>query len=276
MDAVEIAALAFPDIDPVAIRLGPLAIRWYALSYISGLMLGWAYIVWLVHRPPRAMTSEMVGDFLGWAVVGIVLGGRLGYVAFYKPEYYLNHPYEIFAIWQGGMSFHGGLIGMILAMDIFARRRGLPFLSVADLIACAAPIGLGLGRLANFVNGELYGRASDVAWAMVFPRGGPEPRHPSQLYEAAIEGAALFLLMFVLARFTGARFYSGALSGAFLLAYGVARFGVEFFREPDVQLGLRFEALTMGQILSLPLIVAGIWFLARARASAPGTQKAAP
>ena len=271
MDAVQIAALTFPNIDPVAIRIEvELAIRWYALAYISGLLLGWAYIVSLLRRPPRSMTSEQVGDFLGWAVVGIVIGGRLGYVLFYNRDHYLANPNEIFAIWQGGMSFHGGFVGMLLAMETYARGRNLSFLALADLVACATPIGLGLGRLANFINGELFGRVSDVPWAMVFPRGGDLPRHPSQLYEATLEGIVLFLLLFCLARFTDARSRPGVLGGTFLLVYGIGRVLIEFVREPDAHLGLRYGVLTMGQILSLPLIVAGAWLIAR------GTARAAP
>ncbi|MSO71622.1 MAG: prolipoprotein diacylglyceryl transferase [Alphaproteobacteria bacterium] len=271
VDAVQIAALTFPNIDPVAIRIEvELAIRWYALAYISGLLLGWAYIVSLLRRPPRSMTSEQVGDFLGWAVVGIVIGGRLGYVLFYNRDHYLANPNEIFAIWQGGMSFHGGFVGMLLAMETYARGRNLSFLALADLVACATPIGLGLGRLANFINGELFGRVSDVPWAMVFPRGGDLPRHPSQLYEATLEGIVLFLLLFCLARFTDARSRPGVLGGTFLLVYGIGRVLIEFVREPDAHLGLRYGVLTMGQILSLPLIVAGAWLIAR------GTARAAP
>jgi phosphatidylglycerol---prolipoprotein diacylglyceryl transferase len=274
VDGLQLAALGFPDIDPVAVRIGPLAIRWYALAYITGLLLGWAYILRLLRQPPHTMTSEQVGDFLGWAVIGIVLGGRLGYVAFYKPEYYLNNPNEIFAIWQGGMSFHGGVIGMLLAMEAFTRRRSLSFLGLADLIACAAPIGIAFGRVANFINGELYGRVTSVSWGVMFPRGGAEPRHPSQLYEAALEGVVLFVLLYVLARHTRLRFYPGALGGVFLLGYGIARVVVEFFREPDVQLGFQLGGLTMGQLLSLPLILAGAWLIWAARA--PQAQKSAP
>ena len=183
-----LAALQFPDIDPIIFQIGPLAIRWYALAYIAGLMLGWKYIVRLVRRDGdgAAMSEIQVDDFLVWATFGVVLGGRLGYVLFYKPGYYLENPADIIAVWQGGMSFHGGLLGVTAAMVLFSRKYSLSLLGVTDLISMAAPIGLFFGRLANFINGELWGRTSDVAWAMAFPHGGPEPRHPSQIYESLL------------------------------------------------------------------------------------------
>ena len=180
--------MPFPDIDPVAIQIGPLVIRWYALAYITGLVLGWRYCLRLTARPPHAVTREHIDDFLLWATLGVVLGGRLGYVIFYQPGHFIDHPGQIPVIWQGGMSFHGGMLGVVGALFLFARLRKINPLSVADAAACAVPIGLFFGRAANFINGELYGRASDVSWAMVFPGGGPEPRHPSQLYEAFLEG----------------------------------------------------------------------------------------
>ena len=262
-------ALAYPNIDPIAIAIGPIAIRWYAIAYIAGLMLGWHYIKWLVRRPPHAMREIDVDDFLVWATLGVVLGGRLGYVLFYKPGYYFANPLEALALWHGGMSFHGGLIGVVTAIVLFARQRGLNLLAVGDVVCCAVPIGLFFGRIANFINGELFGRvAPDVPWAMVFPGGGPDPRHPSQLYEAGLEGLVLGLAMHLLWRIPGVRERKGTLAGAFLVGYGLARITAEFFRQPDAHLGFLFAGATMGQLLSLPLLAAGaavIWWAGRAK-----------
>lgn len=255
--------LPFPDIDPVAVELGPLAIRWYSLAYIVGLVGGWRYCRRLAGRPPRAIAPAAFDDFLLWATLGVVFGGRLGYVLFYKPEFYLANPLEILAVWQGGMSFHGGAAGVILAIILFARRRRISGLSLGDLVVCAVPIGLFLGRLANFVNGELYGRAADVPWAMVFPHDPDQvPRHPSQLYEAALEGIVLFLLLYLLVR-RGWLERPGAIGGAFLAGYGLARIIVEFFRQPDEHLGYLLGFTTMGQLLSLPLVIAGAILIVR-------------
>ena len=253
-------ALPFPAIDPVLIEIGPFAIRWYALSYILGLVLAWRYCRALTKRPPQAMTAEAFDDFLLWATLGVVLGGRLGYVVFYQPGFFLEHPGRIFALWQGGMSFHGGLIGVLVAIGLFARKRGLHYFTVADIVGAATPIGLFLGRVANFINGELFGRPSDVPWAMVFPHGGPAPRHPSQLYEAGLEGLLLFAVLYGLVRL-GWLERTGAISGCFLIGYGLARGFVELFREPDAHLGFLFGFVTMGQLLSLPLILAGLAIL---------------
>jgi phosphatidylglycerol:prolipoprotein diacylglycerol transferase len=261
-----LAAIPFPAIDPVLVQVGPFAIRWYALAYIVGLLIGWRYCLYLAGRPPRLVTRDQLDDFFLWATLGVVLGGRIGYVLFYQPGYFLEHPLDILFVWEGGMSFHGGLIGVILAMYLFARRRGIPFFALTDIVASATPIGLFFGRLANFVNGELFGRPTDVPWAMVFPNGGDQPRHPSQLYEAALEGVVLFLALFLLARFTRALERPGLLSGVFLIGYGLSRFLVEFFREPDAQLGyLLGGTVTMGQILSLPMIALGLFLVFRAR-----------
>ena len=254
--------LPFPDIDPIAVALGPVAIRWYSLAYIVGLIAGWLYCRRLAERPPNAITPDQLDDFLLWATLGVVLGGRLGYVLFYKPAFFLANPLEILVIWQGGMSFHGGAAGVILAIILFAWKRGVSWLSLGDLVVCAVPIGLFLGRLANFVNGELYGRAADVPWAMVFPRDPEQiPRHPSQLYEAGLEGIVLFLLLYLLVR-RGWLERPGAIGGAFLAGYGLARIIVEFFREPDAHLGFLLGFTTMGQVLSLPLIIAGLILIA--------------
>lgn len=260
-----IFAIPFPAIDPVLISLGPFAIRWYSLAYIAGILLGWRYMRALLPSR-RGMPDEgALDDFVVWLTLGIVLGGRLGYVFFYKPGYYLANPVEILFVWQGGMAFHGGLLGVAGALVLFARRRGYNLLVLSDLAACAAPIGLFFGRLANFINGELWGRPSDVPWAMVFPNAGPLPRHPSQIYEAGLEGALLFVLLFVLWRVPGLRDRPGFVTGAFLAGYGVCRFAVEFAREPDAHLGLLFAGATMGQLLSLPMIAVGVWLMARAR-----------
>ncbi|WP_119459166.1 prolipoprotein diacylglyceryl transferase [Rhodospirillaceae bacterium SYSU D60014] len=258
-------AIPFPSIDPVLIEIGPFAIRWYALAYIAGIVLGWRYCLYLAARPPRIVTRAQFGDFVVWAVLGVILGGRLGYVLFYKPLHYLYNPLEIVMVWQGGMSFHGGMLGVILAMILFTRQRRLPFFALADIVACATPIGLFFGRLANFINQELYGRPTDVPWAVVFPAGGPLPRHPSQLYEAALEGVVLFVVLFALARFTEARWRLGVLSGVFLVGYSLSRIIVELFREPDAHLGYLIGGTTMGQWLSVPMLLVGLVFILRAR-----------
>lgn len=260
-------------IDPVMIEIGPLVIRWYALAYIAGLVLGWLYLRWLVQRPGWQLTPLDLDDLLLYVTLGVVLGGRLGYVLFYRPEFYLSHPGEILAVWQGGMSFHGGLIGVFAAMGLFAYRRKIPFFEIADPVAAAAPIGLLFGRIANFINGELFGRTSDVSWAVIFPHGGPDPRHPSQLYESALEGLVLFLILFWFARKIRKPEHRGRIAGLFLIGYGIARSFVELFREPDAHLGfLLGNAVTMGQILSMPMIVIGLVLVVRSYGS-PGTSR---
>ena len=254
-------AIPFPAFDPVLISFGPLAIRWYALAYIVGLILGWRYCLYLTRHPRLQIQEADIDDFLIWATLGVILGGRIGFVLFYQPDQFLAHPDQIPMVWKGGMSFHGGLIGVILAMLLFARRRRLPFFQLADIVACATPIGLFLGRIANFINGELFGRPSDVPWAMVFPNGGPEPRHPSQLYESLLEGLVLFIVLFVFARFAAARRDQGLLSGIFFIGYGVARIVGELFREPDANLSYLIGGTTMGQWLSAPMILLGIVFV---------------
>ncbi len=251
-------AIPFPVVDPVAVAIGPFAIRWYALAYIAGILIGWKYAVWLAKRRPVFFEAKLIDDLVFYATLGIILGGRLGYVLFYNPGYYLSHPVEIFMVWEGGMSFHGGFLGVVAATALFARKVGAPVLAIGDLVAAAAPIGIFFGRIANFINGELFGRiAPDVPWAMAFPHGGPIPRHPSQLYEAALEGLVLFVVLLVLARRESIRRRPGIVIGAFFAGYGIARTICEFFREPDVQLGFILPHVTMGQILSLPMIVVG-------------------
>lgn len=252
--------LTYPDIDPVALELGPLLIRWYALAYLAGILLGWYYIKALdAKQNPPLLQKKQLDDLMIWGVAGIILGGRLGYVLFYNFPYFAAHPAEIIEIWRGGMSFHGGMMGTILMFYLFSRKEKLSFLRLIDLIATAAPIGLFFGRLANFVNGELYGRTTDSPLGMVFPHGGSEPRHPSQLYEAALEGIVLFLILFYCVRFTKLlEKRPGAIGAIFLIGYGLARFTVEFFREPDSQLGFLALGFSMGQWLSLPMVVAGV------------------
>jgi phosphatidylglycerol:prolipoprotein diacylglycerol transferase len=254
--------LAFPSIDPVLIQIGPFAIRWYALAYIVGLVVGWRYVRRLVQRPGWQLTPLEIDDLLLYVTLGVVLGGRIGYVLFYRPVFYLSNPLEALAVWQGGMSFHGGTLGVIAAMWLFAYLRKRSFLEVGDAVVCAIPIGLFLGRIANFINGELFGRATDAPWAMVFPHGGPEPRHPSQLYEALLEGLVLFLVLAALAWRPRDPATAGRLSGVFLIGYALARSFAELFREPDAHLGFLLGGLTMGQLLSLPMLIAGLALVA--------------
>ena len=257
-------AIAFPAIDPVAIEIGPLAIRWYALAYVAGILAGWRYMVILARRSPVGVAPRDIDDFVLWATLGIVLGGRLGYVLFYRPGDYLQDPLSAFALWQGGMSFHGGLCGVVLAAALFAWRRGIPWLALGDLVSAAAPIGLFFGRLANFVNGELWGRPTAVPWGMVFPDAGPKPRHPSQLYEAALEGLVLFAVCAVVVFAMRGLERKGLVAGVFLAGYALARGVAELFRQPDAHLGFLLGGATMGQLLSIPVLLAGIWLIRRA------------
>ncbi|GAB4163964.1 MAG: prolipoprotein diacylglyceryl transferase [Geothermobacteraceae bacterium] len=258
--------LNYPDIDPVIFRIGPLAVRWYGLMYLAGFGAAWLLIRRLAARKSLPLSRDDLSDLLFYAVIGVILGGRLGYVLFYNPAHFLSHPLDIPAVWQGGMSFHGGLLGVVLASLIFCRRRNLPVLKLGDVIANSATIGLGLGRLGNFINGELWGRTTDVPWGMVFPQAGLLPRHPSQLYEFLLEGVVLFCLLLWL-NLRGAR--AGVPLFAFFACYGLFRFLVEFVREPDPQLGFLWFGATLGQLLSLPMILlgtTGLWFVLRGRA----------
>jgi phosphatidylglycerol:prolipoprotein diacylglycerol transferase len=259
-------AIAFPAIDPVIVEIGPFAIRWYAVMWLAGLFAGVAYMKRLVTQSPALMTPAQVDDFMVWVLLGTIIGGRLGYVLFYKPLEYLADPAGIFKTWEGGMSFHGGLLGVILAIMLFARRNRIDQWYVADGVGCAVPIGLGLVRLANFINGELWGRiAPDVPWAMVFPGGGGVARHPSQLYEALLEGLVLFAIMWLLSRRADIRARPGTLTGCFLVGYGCFRILGEFFREPDAHLGFLSLGATMGQWLSAPMIAFGLYCIWRAK-----------
>ncbi len=262
-----IPVLLFPQFDPVIVQVGPLAIRWYALAYIGSLLLGWRLMRVLVRRPPAVATLLQTDDFLTWATLGVVLGGRLGYVLFYQPSHFLAHPLEIFAVWQGGMSFHGGALGVMTALVLYCRQNAIPLLGFADRVAVVAPIGLGLGRIANFINGELWGRVAPdwLPWAMIFPYVGPEPRHPSQIYQALMEGLVLFVVLWLCARREAIRARFGLLSGIFLIGYGIARITGEVFRQPDAFLGFLYAGATMGQLLSLPMIVLGAVLVARSR-----------
>jgi phosphatidylglycerol:prolipoprotein diacylglycerol transferase len=257
--------IPFPDIDPVLVQIGPFAVRWYALAYIAGLVIGWQIMRRVCTQPPQVLTPEKIDDFLLWAALGVILGGRLGYVLFYKPGEFLAHPMQILILWEGGMSFHGGLLGVIVAMLAFSLRNGIsPFL-LSDLVSIVTPIGLFFGRLANFINGELWGRVSDVSWAMVFPRGGPMPRHPSQLYQATLEGLILFAAVVAVWKLTDGRKRVGLITGTFCIGYSLARIVGEMFREPDAFLGFLFGGwLTMGMVLSLPLLLFGVWVVAHA------------
>jgi len=252
--------IILPPIDPVAIAFGPIAIRWYSLAYIMGILFT---LFWLkkTNDKQKFLSEKAYDDWLMWAVFSIMLGGRFGYVFFYNPQYFLSHPLEILAFWNGGMSFHGGLLGSILGMWIFAKKYKINFLQLTDAIAISAPVGLFFGRLANFVNMELYGRVSGSNFGVVFPGAGDLPRHPSQLYEAALEGILLFIILFSLNRLTKINQKLGTLSGLFLIFYGSFRILIENFREPDAQLGFLFYEITMGQLLSLPIILLGLFVI---------------
>ncbi|MBO0712002.1 MAG: prolipoprotein diacylglyceryl transferase, partial [Acetobacteraceae bacterium] len=256
--------LRFPAFDPVLVHLGPFTIRWYALAYIAGLVLGWRLLRRLVTATPAVASEVQADDFLTWATLGVVLGGRLGYVLFYQPEQYLAQPARILAVWQGGMSFHGGALGVIIAIVLFCWRNRLNMLGFADRVVTCVPIGLGFGRIANFINGELWGRPAPdwLAWRMIFPATHDEvARHPSQIYEALLEGLVLFLVMWMLARQERIRARMGFLSGAFLAGYALARITGEFFREPDAFEGFLWAGATMGQLLSIPMLIAGLWLM---------------
>lgn len=269
------ALMPFPEIDPIAFSLGPIAVHWYGLAYVAGILCGWLYArrmvandaLWPHNKSP--ITATHLDDFLVWVAIGIVLGGRIGYILFYDFAAIVENPIRAIEIWNGGMSFHGGFLGATLAMVMFARRNGIPVLSMFDIVAAVVPFGLFFGRLANFINSELWGRLSDVPWAVVFPTGGPFSRHPSQLYEAALEGVLLLAVLAALVFGLKAFKKPGFISGAFVCGYGLSRIFVEFFREPDAQLGyLAFNWVTMGMLLSLPMVALGLWFMLRARSSA--------
>ncbi|ESZ66206.1 prolipoprotein diacylglyceryl transferase [Mesorhizobium sp. C120A] len=285
------ASLSFPNIDPILVQIGPLAVHWYGIGYIVGILFAWWYAKRLVTNtrlwPDGVLPMKPIDldDFIVWAAVGVVLGGRTGYVLFYDLKRYIDHPLDIFAVWQGGMSFHGGLLGVILAITLFSLKRGIRTWTLFDVVAAGVPVGLGLVRIANFVNAELWGRVTDVSWGVVFCNerlqqtvagcvAGLEPRHPSQLYEALLEGAVLFLVLRFLTHSRLKLKTPRFVGGAFICGYGLSRIFVEFFREPDQQLGYLLGGwLTMGMVLSLPMVLAGIWAMATAK-PAPQPQPA--
>ncbi len=260
------AALHFDTLglDPVALDLGFFQIKWYSLAYIGGIMLGWWYLLKLIAQPGAPLARRHADDMIFYATLGIILGGRAAYVLFYKPEI-LAHPLDVFKLWEGGMSFHGGVIGVSLGIIWLARKHKLDWLRIHDYVACCVPFGLFFGRLANFVNGELWGRATDLPWAVVFPRAGDVARHPSQLYEAGLEGILLFIILYMMFWKTQARYQPGKLVGTFLAVYGTSRFLVELVREPDAGLEHLWWGLSMGQTLSVPMIVGGIYLIATAK-----------
>ena len=247
--------LSFPQIDPEIFSIGPLSVRWYGMMYLLAFAFGYGIIQFLCRQRRLAASKEVVSDLFFYVMLGVILGGRLGYVLFYNLEFYINHPLSIFAVWEGGMSFHGGLLGVIIATWVYCRKRDLPTLLMADILVAAASLGLGFGRIGNFINAELWGRTTDLPWGMVFPGGGPLPRHPSQLYEALLEGVVLFVILMWMHKKEvayGIPFFS------FFFFYGCFRFFVEFFREPDAHLGFFWSFLTMGQLLSVPMILLGL------------------
>ena len=254
--------LVHPDFDPIAFSIGPLAVRWYGLLYLVGFAAAWWLGVRRIVGGRAPITRKQFDDLIFLAVLGVILGGRLGYVLFYKPGYYAAHPLEVFAIWQGGMSFHGGMLGVLAAMWIHARRQGIDFLRLTDFVGPLCPLGIAAGRMGNFINGELYGRVTDVPWGMVFRHAGDAPRHPSQLYQFALEGLALFAILWWFSATPRPR---GQVSALFLIGYGSLRFIAEFGREPDAFLGLLAFGLSMGQWLCIPMIAAGLWLFAWSR-----------
>lgn len=271
LGVLPIAAIAFPNIDPVAFSIGPVEVRWYSIAYIIGLL----FAIWYAKRLIRnaglwgengsGLDPARIDDLLLWVTVGVIGGGRLGFVLLYKPAMIINDPLQILQLWHGGMSFHGGFAGVLIATWLFARKHSIDVMKLYDLAAIAVPVGLGLGRLANFVRGELFGRVSDVPWAMVFPDGGPMARHPSQLYEFALEGVVLFIVIWFAIHRLGVLKKSGIAAGMFGIGYGLSRFIVEFAREPDAHVGYIGGWATLGMIYSLPLIVAGFWLVSYAK-----------
>lgn len=255
--------LTFPNINPIAFSIGPLQVHWYGLMYLFGFMSAWALAHWRAKHYQLNWTSEQIGDLIFFLALGVIIGGRLGYMLFYNTHQLLTQPWTLFKLWEGGMSFHGGLLGVFIALAFFARKIKKPLWEVADFVIPLVPLGLAAGRIGNFINGELWGRVTDVPWAMVFPRVDAQPRHPSQLYEFGLEGIVLFILIWWYAAKPRP---AGCVSAVFLMSYAVCRLIIEFFREPDYQLGfIAFNWLTMGQLLSIPMLLAGLllWLIKR-------------
>ena len=261
--------LSYPNIDPIIFEIGPLALRWYSLAYIGGLLFGWWYIRKQLKKPGAPMSPQHIDDFITWATVGVIAGGRLGYVLFYNASYYASHPLDIFKLWDGGMSFHGGAAGVILAVIFFSRHHKLNMFAFGDRVAIVAPIGLFLGRLANFINGELWGRPTDAWYGMIFPGDRLQlVRHPSQLYEAFLEGIVLFAILWFLTHKTNALKKPGIVAGTFYIGYAIARYIVEFAREPDAHLLAQSDLITRGQLLSIPAFLFGAWLIWHAKRKA--------
>lgn len=265
-----LGSIAFPNIDPVLVRIGPVAIHWYGIAYVIAFVGAGLVAHHLIRRWELPLTNDDLIEIVLAAVIGVIVGARVGYVLFYGGATYWRHPLEVFAVWDGGMSFHGGLAGILIAAWVESRRKPVTFLRLCDIGAVGAPIGIFFGRLANFVNGELWGRPTTLPWGMVFPGAGPLPRHPSQLYEAFLEGAVLFTVLFLLTR---EKRPDGEITGWFMVLYGVFRIGIEFLRQPDAQLGFVVGPFTMGQLLTLPVIAFGVWLLWRARRHSRKTQE---
>lgn len=253
--------MQLPIVDPIIVQIGPLAIRWYSLAYVCGLIIAWFIIKYFNKIEKVFDEKKLSDDFFTYSVLSVIIGGRIGYVLFYNFLFYFKHPIDIFKVWEGGMSFHGGLIGVLIGLYLLCKKNKINYFSLADLISIAVPVGLFFGRIANFINMELYGRVTKSKLGIIFPNAGDLPRHPSQLYEATLEGILLFIIMFYLAKYTNIRKYNGCLSGVFLTGYGISRFTVEFFREPDAQIGYILKYFTMGQLLTLPLIIFGVFLI---------------
>ncbi len=249
--------MVFPHIDPIALSLGPLQIHWYGLMYLLGFILAWLLALWRTRRYQLDWTAEQISDLVFYGALGVIVGGRLGYMLFYNSQELLQHPLSLFKLWEGGMSFHGGVLGVIFALFVFARRMHKPLLAVGDFVCPLVPLGLAAGRIGNFINGELWGRVTDVPWAIVFPHVDNQPRHPSQLYEFGLEGILLFIVVWLYASKPRP---AGRVCAVFLIGYALCRVVVEFFRQPDAQMGyLALGWVTMGQILSLPMLLLGLW-----------------